>query len=376
MATIRENPTSLNESTLETNIASEIASLFDSSFNLGYPFRLRYLFEFKRVNFRIFDRRKTKLYRLTPIEENKGGGWDTKIVVPVKKNERRAIFIQFKRGNHSEGNHILNSLFNLKKHNPNKNAEFKFNDNSNNNQHQTLKNLSDSLVTKGLSSNAVMYAFPRITDLKQFEELDEDLLLHTTFLTIPEIDKEANAQNANLYDGKEHYFRTCYYDETKREISSTPFQLKENNLENILYEIILVKISHFRNQYGEEIPIKLLNDEILIMLSDYLRINPFQIREFEFYHRNFESRDLNSYFKKVVNSRNENFNNLYGQNQNENQFEWRENLFLRISEFLKNKLSKKISIQEEVPSDYTLNLTNDEYVFQLSENSETSLLVF
>lgn len=126
---IRTSPVSLNESTLETNIASEIATLFNSPFNFGYPLRLKWLFEFDIINFTAFKKRKTKLYRLTPIEENCGGGWDTKISIPIGNKDSRAIFIQFKSGVDSNGNNISESIFNLKIKNPNPNAKFTINDN-------------------------------------------------------------------------------------------------------------------------------------------------------------------------------------------------------------------------------------------------------
>ncbi|MBK9044720.1 MAG: hypothetical protein IPN97_16340 [Saprospiraceae bacterium] len=85
MINIRTEPISLNESTLETNIASEIAALFNFPFHFGFPYRLRMLFELNVINFNAFRKRKTKIYRLTPIEENKGGGWDTKITIPKGK---------------------------------------------------------------------------------------------------------------------------------------------------------------------------------------------------------------------------------------------------------------------------------------------------
>jgi hypothetical protein len=114
-AKVRTSPVTLNESTLETNVAAEIFTLFNSGFNFRYPAWLRKRFRVPLVNFSSFRGRKTKLYRLTPKEEQDGGGWDTKIVIPSGSHESRAIFIQFKRGHHSEGNSIAGSIFNLSK---------------------------------------------------------------------------------------------------------------------------------------------------------------------------------------------------------------------------------------------------------------------
>ncbi len=381
---IRTAPVSLNESTLETNIASEIATLFNSPFNFGYPFRLRWLFEFDRINLAAFKKRKTKLYRLTPIEENRGGGWDTKISIPKGSSDRRAIFIQFKSGKHSEGNNITGSIFNLSVKNPNPHAEFTFNDNtskkaaSSNNQHETLKTLSNYLVSKGFSSKSVMYGFPRITKLENFEKLEDDLILHTTFLTIEEMDSEAKKAKANLYDRKPHKFRTCYIAENRREISSDIFTLENSNeFENVLYEIILVKLSHFRNQFLKNASIKFINNELFLMLAEYLKINPFDsINLDDFYPTRFES-EIRGYFKLLVTERENNYFEIFGsESSNDSPFAWRTRLFNRVVEFF-NSNQEEINIQSDIPSEYTFSLNdNEEIEFDLKSEHDISLIVF
>jgi hypothetical protein len=378
MATrIRTEPVSLNESTLETNIVSEIAALFNSPFNFGYPHRLRWLFDFDRINFNAFKKRKTKFYRLTPIEENRGGGWDTKIVIPKGERDSRAIFIQFKSGTHSNGNNVNGSIFNLSIKNPNKNAEFTFNDNANNNQHQTLKDLADQLQNNGLPANSVMYAFPRITRLTDFDNLEDDLLLHTSFLTLPEIDIEAKASKVNLYDSQVHNFRTCYIDEKRKEISSDPFQLTgENNAENVLYEIILVKLSHLKNQFSKRIPREFLNEEIFLMLADYLKINPMDTVEFSSIFPSRIIDELRNYYKQVVRQRDENINEIFGSNNfNENIFGWRDRLFKRTVNFFNQSSNRDFSSNLEIPSDYTFTLPIEKPL-EIDSQSSFNLLVF
>jgi hypothetical protein len=382
---IRTSPVSLNESTLETNIASEIATLFNSHFNFGYPFRLRWLFEFDIINLAAFKKRKTKLYRLTPIEENRGGGWDTKISIPKGNNDSRAIFIQFKSGDHSDGNNIPGSIFNLNIRTPNPNAEFTFNDNtsknpaSSNNQHKTLKTLSDYMVKNGFSSKSVMYGFPRITRLKDFEKLEDDLILHTTFLTIDEMDAEAKKANANLYDGKTHNFRTCYISENRREISSDTFELHNSNeFEDVLYEIILVKLAHFRNQFSKDIPSKNLNNELFLMLAEYLKINPFKnISLYDNYRHPFKD-EIRNYFKGLVTERESNFYGIFERNDSDDDpFAWRERLYNRIVEFFESKQEQIINIPLEIPSKFTFNLNNEKEIeFDLKSGHNLSLLVF
>lgn len=376
---IRTKPVSLNESTLETNIASEIASIFNSTFNFGYSRRLRSILGFRRINIDALRSRKTKLYRLTPIEENRGGGWDTKISIPVGNNGQRAIFIQFKSGRHSDGNTISNSVFSLNKKNPNSHAEFKFNDNANNNQHFTLKKLSDSINTQGLSSDSVMYAFPRITDLEKFDKLEEDLLLHTTFLTIPEIDRESTINQVNLYDGKEHYFRTSYHDENKREVSSVPFLLsEENKSQSVIYEIILTKICRYKNLILDYFYSYDLDEELMLSLAQYLRINPMERIDSDrlSFSSSYKS-ELNRIFNRLVESRNENFKVIYGASDDSTQYNWRLNLFDRVYKFLIDReRDKKVNIQNEVPSQFTSILSNTEYEFDGEPNVGVTMIVF
>lgn len=380
---VKTKPSSLNESTLEANIASEIQSLFNSSiFNFGYSIRLRELFGFQRINYYYFKKRKTKLYRLTPIEENKGGGWDTKISIPKGDNDSRAIFIQFKRGLHNEGNNIPGSIFNTSIKNPNPHAFFKFNDNSNNNQHQSLKNLADELEIKGLTPNSVMYGFPRITELDKFEQLEDGLLLHTTFLTLPEIDEESKIAGANLYDSKVHHFRTCYIDEKKREISSKPFKLnREINIKNIIYELLLVKLSHFRNNHRDldTFERKYLNYEIFLLLADYLKINPIKYINFEEIFPKTIIEEIKNYFNEVVSQRDRNFNLIFGEsNNNNNPFSWRYELFKMIVEFFNEKEQQSvININTDIPSNYSFSLSNESLIeISLKIKNPIRLIVF
>ena len=376
----RENPASLNESTLETNIAAEIVGLFNSPFNWVFNSRLHRLFRFPRVfNPGSFKKRKTKIYRLTPIEENRGGGWDTKLIIPTGSNEERAIFIQFKSGVHSNGNNITKSLFNISIKDPNPNAEFTFNDNSNNNQHATLTRLANELNGRGISRDTVMYGFPRITTLKAFEELEDDLLLHTSFLTIPEIENESKLAKVNLNDGMIHHFRTCYIQENRREISSEVFRLKgeDKNIENLLSEIILVKLSHLRNQLREEYSYPYLNDELFLLLATYLKINP---KDFVDYDRFFfnSSSEINNYFERMVLYRNRNFSKIYGESDsNSLPFEWRERLFKKVVKFFENIQNEKIDIVNDIPSKFTFNLSQEERKeFEIEGELNTNLIIF
>jgi hypothetical protein len=378
---IKTHPVSLNESTLETNIVSEIAALFRNPNGFSYPSRLRWFFDLQDGFPFAQNNKKVKIYRLTPPEEYHGGGWDSKVVIPNVNGTNRAVFIQFKAGKHSNGNTIPNSIFNITLQNPNKHAEFTFNDNSDNTQHQTLKNLHNELVRQGLPSKSVMYGFPRITDLDTFDNLEEDLLLHTTFLSISEMDIKAAANHANLYDGNVHHFRTCYFDETKREISSNPFSIgKVEDSSGLMYEILLVKLAHWRNQLSKEIPTDFINEEFFFMLADFLHINPFNLYDFE-YFRPFPppyERELKDYYAKVEsNSINSLFKYFGGNSNEQGSIQWRKDLFNRITRFANERREGNINVQNDIPANFTFSLSEERTLEMSFEQEATyNLLVF
>ncbi len=374
---IKIHPVSLNETTLETNIVSEIATLFRNPSGFSYSTRLRWFFDFPISK----NSKKVKIYRLTPAEEYHGGGWDSKLVIPNGNKTNRAVFIQFKSGKHSEGNTILNSIFNTNHRNPNRHVEFTFNDNSDNTQHQTLKNLHDELVSQGLPSKSVMYGFPRITDLDTFDKLEEDLLLHTTFLSISEMDTKAATNNANLYDSNIHHFRTCYYDETRREISSNPFSIgKPKDPSGLLYEILLVRFAHWRSQLSERIPLDLINEEFYFILADFLRINPFKLYDFR-YLRSFpypNEKDLKVYYAKVENNSINNLFEYFGGNNNElGNIEWRKDLFNRIIKFVNERKERIIDVESDIPSEFSFSLSEEKPIeIRFKEKATYNLIVF
>jgi hypothetical protein len=371
--TARLEPKSLNETTLETNIVSEIASLLNYSTDYNsYPRRIRWFFDVHPNNLPIIqNKRKVKIYRLTPREENIRGGWDSKIVIPNGDGTKRALFIQFKAGKHSDGNEVSNSIFNINIQKPNKHAEFTFNDNSNNNQHQTLKKLHDELTSKGFPSKSVMYAFPRITDLQLFDDLEEDLILHTTFLSISEMDAKANGKGICLYDNQKHHFRTCYNDETKREISSEPFSIGKSEDFGLLYEILLIKFADFHNKFHSIVPTRYIIQEFYFILSDFLRINPFTQNNFRYSGRSEDY--LYHYYTKIEENSVRNNEKTFGSIN----IEWKKNLFKSISNFISDLPNKTINLQDEIPSEYSFSL-NKEMILDLKmeENDSFNLITF
>lgn len=372
---VKTAPVRLNESTLETNIVSEIASLFKYPGGGSiYSSRLRWFFGIP-IAASSQNAKRVKIYRLTPQEEYHGGGWDSKIIIPEGTNGSRAVFIQFKSGRHSNGNKIPGSIFNLDIKSPNKHAEFTFNDNRNNNQHQTLKNLHEEIKLKGLPPKSVMYGFPRITDLETFDNLDEDLLLHTTFLSISEMDAKAKANGVNLYDSNIHHFRTCYFDDSKREIASDPFSIDgSEESSGLLYEILLVRLTHWRNQFFKDIPISVINEDLYFMLADFLRINPFESFDLSLSSvpPTFQP-TLKQFYTTLENNSLSTFQGIFGPS-GQRPIEWRKNLFKRAIAFFVER--SRESIIDDIPTNHSFVLSDNFRSFDSEQGAIYNLLVF
>jgi hypothetical protein len=369
MAKIKLDPNSLNEWTLEININHELANMFDSPFGIFYPIRLRKIFDILPINISHNKGEKTKFYKLTPREEGAGGGWDAKFIIPKKYGrDRRAIFIQYKAGKHESGNSISGSLFNLTVHNPNPHVQFSFNDNDKPakgklaTQHQDLKNIADLLQKQGLSAKSVMYAFPRITTIAQYENLKDPLILHTTFMPIQQMDAEAKKAGANLYDGLPHNFRTCYKDETRREIASEIFTIESPDISNdFLVEIMKIKLAYIWNDFYDDTSFKMLRDAMHVAVADYLQINPYNIVERPFNRdkgKSSEDRTLFDYFKRLEQDRIINETEFLGKDTVQLNNTRRRYIFRKLHDFFQ-KMNKKVNISEDIPSEYTFILSGE-----------------
>ncbi|SDH52455.1 hypothetical protein [Mucilaginibacter gossypii] len=310
-------PKSLNEWTLEMNITRELCNMFDSPFGLLYPVRLRRIFDIQPFGITRFWRRRAWSEKLAPREEGTGGGWDTKITIPQDSTaDERAIYIQFKCGTHSEGNHINGSMFSLGVHNPNPHIEFSFNDNGKpaaskpGNQHNALGVLNNYLIENGCTDRSVLYAFPRIKDRQAMSMLTQPLIYYTTFMSLKEMDQEAGNNHANLYDGDKHSFRSCYIDERRREISSEPFALSgEIESVNILREYMQVRLARVWNEVVDDIREDRLRDYLVVALCEELRIDPFELvgEPFEYFNPpSFE-------FRRIEDSRRQNERLVFGE---------------------------------------------------------------
>ncbi|TGL22051.1 hypothetical protein EHQ42_04635 [Leptospira levettii] len=374
---IRTSPKSLNEWTLEQNITTELCQFFNSNFRFEYPIQFLNIFDIPYISFKnILSKNSCKTYKLTPIEENLGGGWDTKFEIPITKKEKRALFIQFKAGKHSEGNNIHGSIFDISTKNPNIHVEFKFNDNIGNNQHQTLIDLNKEIESKLGSPKSVFYAFPRITTIEQFSNLTDKLIFHTTFLTINEIEEEAKANSIQLNNFQTHYFRTCYKNENKREIASEIFKLKNNDTNrNLLTELIMLKMARDYNQIIINFSPRYAKNYLYLYLAEYFNILPSKLTEYEFFTPEINT-GIKNYLQNLTNKLSEDMNNIFKDDEYSNlTIELRDSIFSEVFNFFENK-ENTINIEQEIPSNHTIPISSENrFEFSVNSNGTPVLII-
>jgi len=375
--TPRTSPTTLNEATLELQITSEIREMFNSVW-----IDSEYRYFARKLRLPIFNpmnrsNRKSKLYKLTPIEENKSGGWDAQIRVPEGYfRDARILFIQFKRGYDVPGNQEPNSLFSLSKRSPNPYIEFEFNGNRGNNQHKSLRDLKNHLdFKKGKSKDCVMYAFPRITSLEEYAQLEESLLLHTTFLTIDEMDQEAPT-GVDLGDLHPHKFRTDKINEGRREICSEVFQLqREDQSIGFIFDLMVLKLSRIWNElveYQQVYDIDETKAYFQLIVADYLRINPFEsdsLVKNTIQKPSYLYEELNDHFRNILRKTKLNHESL---NINFNRFQERNLLlFNRISLFIQQRViyNELINTNEFISNKFLASINNNGISIELEEVS-------
>ena len=371
----KEYPSTLNEWTLEQEITSELKILFNSIYlerhyrnlyrRLGLPF-------FNPFN--LFNG-SCKSFKLTPIEENRTGGWDTRINIPEGYfRDARAMFIQYKRGYSQNGNSDPDSIFNTSIKNPNPYIEFEFNSNSGNNQHRILRELKNQLQIKGKSVNAFFYAFPRITDINHYIDLTESILLHTTFITVDQLDNEA-PEGVDLGDNNPHFFRTDKTESNKREVCSNPFELKNTDQSaEFISEIIKIKFSRIWNEvidlkYPERLKSELI-DSLRISLCDFLGINPFENKTI-----NFETILRNSYMIDELidyfNASDEKRKAIHEKYNidHENFLEKSIEIYYKVNSYIEQFLVKeKIDIQKSIPDYFTTSITEEGITLSINED--------
>ena len=228
----------INEKTFELNITNELLNLSKSF--LWYleesPLKDLYPRGFlqKFLNYNTFFAEG-----LTQQEESSaGGGYDVSINYksPHQLFSNRLLFLQYKAGvNKTRCNNVRSHFNASQKHLRDTNhVLFTFNDAANNNQHGILRNLAN---TPTIQPDSVLYVFPRITSKTDFINKVGDLLNHTSFVSVLDLDRQAQTQTPPLRinNGVKHKYRTSY-DGVMSEVNFFFFHFKNDN--SIFFEII------------------------------------------------------------------------------------------------------------------------------------------
>lgn len=237
----------INEKTFELNITNELLNL-SKSFLWYLDFSpLCYLLP--RNVWRDFLSQSTFFAQgLTQKQESdsKSGGYDVSINF---KNPYggigRLMFLQYKAGirtsfckNHNSHFNSRNAQVRDKSH-----IIFKFNDAAKKTQHSTLRNLAN---IHDIQAESVMYVFPRITELIDFEDKIGNLLTQTSFVPILDLDKQAKSNSITISDGTDHNYRTSY-DGNISEVNYYyyNYHYEHSIIYKFLAELICVQIERF-----------------------------------------------------------------------------------------------------------------------------------
>ncbi|WP_282032218.1 hypothetical protein [Winogradskyella eximia] len=239
----------INEKTFELNITNELLNLSKSF--LWYLDDSPICYLFPRDFWKEFLSQNILFAKgLTQDEESStDGGYDVSINFkkPNTVGSSRLLFLQYKSGLRKKYCTDINSNFNIsQKHKRStEHVFFTFNDAADKSQHGILRNLANKI---NIQSESVLYVFPRITEYVDFENKLGNLLLHTSFVPVLELDRQASAQKPpiSINNGTVHKYRTSY-DGNTSEVNFFFFFFFYSNVPvfELLAELICVQIERF-----------------------------------------------------------------------------------------------------------------------------------
>ena len=201
----------ISEKTFEINITSELLNISKSFiYYMTKPFISNIMSQDEWFELLL----KNNFYSigLTQAEETNPitGGYDVSInYVDDDGCSGRLLFLQYKSGKRAGFCVNSNSQFHGSQSNKKPHIVFTFNDAANNTQHSTLRRLTSQATIK---PESVLYVFPRITEHSEFLKSCSDIIKHTSFVPVLEIDRQGLAQTPPLpiIDGIPHKYRTSY----------------------------------------------------------------------------------------------------------------------------------------------------------------------
>lgn len=244
------------EKTLELNITHELLTLADSFWWYLSAISLR---RYWRPYWRIpFLQQPKSFVTGLPInlEGRAGGGYDVCLVSPsfLGSNDR-AVFMQFKAGEHKEFHTDTQSKFYGDATKPKPHVEFTFNNNSKKNQHKLLQGLAKA---KAVVGHPVLYCFPRITTDQQVRDNAGRLLHKTSFISVADIDAKAALNKVTINVGAVHKFRADYNDYDCNEVNFFLFFYDgPDQTKNFISEIVAIRVMRafeVLKSYSKQLP--------------------------------------------------------------------------------------------------------------------------
>jgi hypothetical protein len=229
------------EKTLELNITHELLTLADSFWWYLSAISLRrYWRPYWRMPF--LPQPKSFVTGLQiNLEGRAGGGYDVCLVSPSYSGSNdRAVFMQFKAGEHKDFHPDTKSKFYGDALNPKPHVEFTFNNNGKKNQHKLLQDLATAKAGIG---HPVLYCFPRITTDQQVRDNAGRLLHKTSFISVADIDVKAALNKVTINVGTAHKFRADYHKYDFNEVNFFLFFYEgPDQTKNFISEIVSIRV--------------------------------------------------------------------------------------------------------------------------------------
>jgi hypothetical protein len=237
----------INEKTFELNITSQLLDVSRSFlwYMIDSPIRPfmdeNDWFDFLSQN-TFFTEGLTQAQETNPNT----GGYDVSInYLGNNGNTGRLLFLQYKSGKRAGFCKNLSSQFHGSRTNQNPHVVFTFNDAADNTQHSTLRNLASKPTIR---PESVLYVFPRLTENSEFLTSCNDLLNHTSFVPVLEIDRQGLAQTPPLaiIDGVSHKYRTSY-DGNISEVNYYyyAYYYEQRIISDLISELVCIQLERF-----------------------------------------------------------------------------------------------------------------------------------
>lgn len=288
----------INEKTFELNITNELLNLSRSFFWYLDFSPICHLLP-RNTWFQFLNKSTFFAEGLTQEEEaNVGGGYDVSININNPNlDEKRLLMLQYKSGKHMDYSLKAKSLF-KKPSSPSEHILFKFNDAAGKTQHIILRALAN---TSGIQKESVMYVFPRITSKSDFHSKIGNLIWHTSFVPVLDLDEQGSSKTPPciINAGKTHNFRISYNGEIS-EVNFFLFIFSPNRLITIeiLGELICIQIERFLRilEKKEE---SFVEPYIYLILESFKLFVKNELKEISSMERGFFQDQVISFIDKV-----------------------------------------------------------------------------